>query len=103
MARKVTGSHFNKMFCLVITKLIQMDLKNEYKVKNTETMTLTLPSNKNPTYSLCFAHIFKLLGHESGFHYLLATLNCFELDIHSMTAGIGSRNSGPIYPKILKL
>ena len=43
------------------------------------------------------------LGHESGFHYLLATLNCFELDIHSMTAGIGSRNSGPIYPKILKL
>ena len=79
MARKVTGSHFNKMFCLVITKLIQMDLKNEYKVKNTETMTLTLPSNKNPTYSLCFAHIFKMLGHESGWGTNQVFIICLQL------------------------
>ena len=46
-----------------------MKLKNEYKVKNTATITLTLTSNKNPTSSPCFVHIFKLQGHESDSHY----------------------------------
>ena len=68
--RKVTGSYFNQMSLLVIiANLLHMNLKNEYKVKNTATITLILTSNKNPTSSLCFVHIFKLQGHESDSHY----------------------------------
>ena len=68
--RKVTGSYFNQMSLLVIiANLLHMNLKNEYKVKNTVTITLILTSNKNPTSSLCFVHIFKLQGHESDSHY----------------------------------
>ena len=101
MSKKVTGSHFHKIFRLVIIKLSQMDLKK--RVYENETMTLTLPSNKNPTCCLWFVQIFKLMGHESDFLYLLVSLNCFELYFPLMKAGIGSRNYGPIYPKISKL
>ena len=72
-------------------------------MRNVETMTLPLPINKNPTCSLCSVHIFKLLGQESGFHYLLAFLKCFKLYFPLMVAGTGYRYYGPIYPKILKL
>ena len=72
--------------------------------KKNETVALKLPSNENPTCCSFFVQTFKLLGHESGFHYLLASLNCFELYFALMTAGIKSLNYGSIiYLKISKL